>query len=100
MTTRRHAATRNGRHHAAEAGNDLMTNVKEFGVEAGRAATESLNRVRNRAGEYFEDGRERFVAVERTLLDAVRKNPGKTLLIAAGAAAALALFVSLRNHDE
>lgn len=96
MKTRGH----NGRHAAAETGTDLMAHMKEFGAEASRAATEGLNRVRNRAADYFEDGRERFIAVEHTVLDLVRKHPGKTLLVAAGAAAAIGLLLALRNREE
>jgi ElaB/YqjD/DUF883 family membrane-anchored ribosome-binding protein len=63
---------------------DMGANIKDMGNSAKDAAREQIDRVRDTATEYYEQGRERFMEAEDSLEEYIREQPIKSVLIAVG----------------
>jgi ElaB/YqjD/DUF883 family membrane-anchored ribosome-binding protein len=63
---------------------DVGANLKEMGNSVKDAAQEQIERVRDTAADYYEQGRERFMEAEDSFEEYVREHPIKSVLIALG----------------
>jgi ElaB/YqjD/DUF883 family membrane-anchored ribosome-binding protein len=66
--------------------------IREAGSHTLEAAKKSVEQVKDRASEYYSSGRDRVISAEGRMEDAVRQAPLKSVLLAAGIGAALALL--------
>jgi ElaB/YqjD/DUF883 family membrane-anchored ribosome-binding protein len=80
----------------SERGSEMLDSVKDLGSEAGHAASEGFQQVRDTAGEYIEKTQERAVDLERSMEKHIRNNPVKSILIATGAGCLLGIFLLRR----
>lgn len=76
----------------------MAETVRDVGAKAGRAARESFDHVRQAAGSYMEQGREKAVELEHSFEDQIRGKPLQSLLIAAGIGFCVGFFMT-RGHD-
>lgn len=94
----------NGVAHAVETGRDeageILSTVQELGADAGRAARDGLRQMQSQVNEYLEGGWDSIVRTEKRLLNKALTNPGKTLLIAAGAALLFTYVCRTTASDE
>jgi len=65
---------------ASEVGHQIKDTANQLREKAG----EQLDHLRDSAGEYYEQGRETAMRWEHSLEDAVRQNPVRSVLMAAG----------------
>src|SRR4029079_15803725 len=63
---------------------DMGANLKDMGSSVKAAAQEQIERVRDTATEYYEQGRDKFMEAEDGFEEYVRAQPLKSILIAAG----------------
>jgi ElaB/YqjD/DUF883 family membrane-anchored ribosome-binding protein len=62
----------------------VSKDVREMGDIATDAAQDKLGQMRDNASEYYEQGRDKMHDVQRTVVQFVREQPVKSILIAAG----------------
>jgi ElaB/YqjD/DUF883 family membrane-anchored ribosome-binding protein len=74
----------------------LRDDAIEFGVAGRRLAEDALSRAGETAQDYYRQGRERMLDLERALEDLVRAYPLRSLCLAAGAGFLLARLVTRR----
>ena len=95
---------RNGVAHAVEIGRDeageILSTMQELGTDAGRAARDGLRQTQSQVNGYLEGGWDSIVRTEKRLLNKALTNPGKTLLIAAGAALLFTYVYQTRASGE
>lgn len=79
-------ATRDPRQesHAGGAGSTIAQGFQDAGQAARRMASEGVEKVRDTATEYWEQGRAKAEEVTETVQNRVRENPMAAILIAAG----------------
>jgi ElaB/YqjD/DUF883 family membrane-anchored ribosome-binding protein len=70
--------------HLREKAGEVAGKLHDIGSKATDAAREQYDRLRDTAGEYFQDGRERARQWRTDLEGFVQEKPIKSLLIAAG----------------
>ena len=73
---------------AKEVGKDLH----EMGGTAVEALQEKFGELRDTASEYYEQGKDKFSEVERSIVNFIKEQPLKSVLIAAGAGWLLGRF--------
>lgn len=70
----------------------LKEKAQEVGSQVKAAAQEQLGRLRDTAGEYYEQGKEKAMEWEGNVEEYVRQQPLKSVLIAAGVGLVLGIL--------
>jgi len=70
----------------------VRENIRDIGSVAKDAAREKVQDLRDQAGEYYEQGRQRVTEMEDSIETYVRDQPIKSLLMAAGAGLLLGIL--------
>ncbi len=63
---------------------DMTGNLKDMGATVRDAAQEQIERVRDTATGYYEEGRDRVMEYEDSFEEMIREQPLKSVLIAVG----------------
>lgn len=75
----------------------VQDDVRELGDLAREAAAEKLGEARRQTEEYVEAKKERLHEMEDDLVEAVRRKPIKSVLVAAGVGALFGMLFLRRN---
>jgi len=68
---------------------ETRENIVDMGQLAKEAVTDKLHQLRERAGEKYDEGKEKLQDFEESLVKSVRQSPMKSVLIAAGVGLAI-----------
>lgn len=68
---------------------ETRENIVDMGHLAKEAVTDKLSQLRDRAGEKYDEGKEKLHDLEDSLVKSVRQSPMKSVLIAAGVGLAI-----------
>ena len=91
-TVKRPRASRPAAERLRKQARKVSKDVREMGAIATGAAQDQLGQMRDNASEYYEQGRAKAHGAQRSVVQFVREQPVKTVLIAAGVGLLLGRF--------